>query len=169
MNKLSFEEVREKNLLLYEFIKGSVSQHLNTEKSDTDTGGVFLEPIEQLMGLGIDFQNEISDEKQDTKWYGLTKYMNLLSVANPLALESLFVEDDMILYMHPIFKEIRDNRHFFITKKCFDSFFGYARSQIKKCRGLNKKIVNPVYERLTPLDFTYTFYKQGSTCIKNWL
>ena len=169
MNKFSFNEIREKNLLLYEFIKGSVSQHLNTETSDTDTGGVFLEPLEQILGLGFDFQTEISDEKQDTKWFGLTKYLNLLSVANPLALESLFVDDDMILYMHPLFKEIRDNRKFFITKKCFDSFFGYARSQIKKCRGLNKKIVNPVYERLTPLDFTYTFYQQGSTCIKNWL
>lgn len=166
---LTFEDIRNKGLLLYEFVKGSVSQHLNTETSDTDTGGVFIEPLEQVLGLGFDLQNEVSDEKQDTKWFGFTKYMNLLSVSNPLVLESLFVEDDMVLYMHPLFKEIRENRDFFITKKCFDSFFGYARSQIKKCRGVNKRIVNPVHERLTPLDFTFTFYKQGSTCIKNWL
>jgi hypothetical protein len=41
--------------------------------------------------------------------------------------------------------------------------------QIKKARGLNKKIVNPVTERLTPYDFAYTFYNQGSTKIKDWL
>jgi hypothetical protein len=48
-------------------------------------------------------------------------------------------------------------------------FIGYAIQQIKKARGLNKKIVNPVYERLTPFDFAYTFYKQGSTKIGDWL
>ena len=51
----------------------------------------------------------------------------------------------------------------------FPTFFGYGKSQIEKCRGLNKKIVNPVNERLTPLDFCYTFKGQGSTKIINWL
>ena len=47
------------------------------------------------------------------------------------------------------------------TKECFKPFVSYALEQIHKARGLNKKIVNPVTERLTPFDFAYTFYKQG--------
>jgi hypothetical protein len=62
-----------------------------------------------------------------------------------------------------------ENRDQFITKECFKPFIGYSIEQIKKARGLNKKIVNPVTERLTPFDFAYTFYKQGSTKIGNWL
>ena len=62
-----------------------------------------------------------------------------------------------------------DNKNEFITKACFAPLFGYAREQIHKARGLNKKIVNPVKERLTPFDFIYTFYNQGSTKIRNWL
>lgn len=56
-----------------------------------------------------------------------------------------------------------------MTKACFKPFMGYAKTQIIKARGLNKKIVNPAKERLEPLDFAYTFYNQGSTKIKNWL
>ena len=38
-----------------------------------------------------------------------------------------------------------------------------------KCRGLNKRIVNPVTERKDVLDFCYTFYNQGSQPIKDFL
>ena len=66
--------------------------------------------------------------------------------------------------------------HSFIDEedaKMFAHRFPFASinrlDQIKKARGLNKKITNPVYERLTPFDFAYTFYKQGSTKISDWL
>ena len=62
-----------------------------------------------------------------------------------------------------------DNRDQFISKQCFNPFFGYAKSQIEKARGLNKKIVNPITERLTPFDFIYTFKGQGSTKFSDWL
>ena len=46
---------------------------------------------------------------------------------------------------------------------------GYAFNQIKKARGLGKKIVNPVTERKDVLDFCYTFKNQGSQPIKEFL
>ena len=52
---------------------------------------------------------------------------------------------------------------------CSKPFGNYAVEQIHKARGLNKKIVNPITERKWPLDFCYTFYKQGSSNIKRWL
>ena len=62
-----------------------------------------------------------------------------------------------------------DHREQFISKQCFNPFYGYAKSQIEKARGLNKKIVNPVTERLSPYDFIYTFKDQGSTKFSDWL
>jgi uncharacterized protein len=43
------------------------------------------------------------------------------------------------------------------------TFAGYAFTQIKKAKGLKKKIVNPVdKERKSILDFCFVAYKQGS-------
>ena len=166
---LTFQDIKDKGLLLYEYIRGSQAFGLATETSDTDTGGVFMSPIESLLGLGFDYKEEVASSKHDDVWYELNKFFRLLLSSNPTILEALFVPDDCVLYEHPIITEIKKNKHLFVTKKCFKPFGCYAVSQIEKCRGLNKKIVNPVKERLTPLDFCYTFKGQGSTKIINWL
>lgn len=171
MKHCTFESVRNEGLLIYEYIRGSHAYGLQKPdgSSDVDTAGVYIEPIDQVLGMGLDLQEQISDEKGDNVWYGLKKFFNLLLTSNPTVLESLFIPKDKILYEHPIMTEIKKHREKFVTKECFKAFIGYAKTQIIKARGLNKKIVNPVNERLEPLDFAYTFYNQGSTKIKNWL
>lgn len=169
MKKYTFNDIRSEGLLIYEYIRGSHAYGLNKSNSDVDTAGVYIEPIEQILGLGLDFQEEITDEKHDNVWFSLRKFMSMLLSSNPTVLESLFIPQDKIIYEHPIMTEIKKNRYAFITKECFKPFIGYAKQQIIKARGLNKKIVNPVYERLGPLDFCYTYYNQGSTKINNWL
>ena len=169
MKKYTFEDIRDKGLLLYEYVRGSVSQGINTPLSDIDHGGVYLAPAEQLLGLGIDYQDEIKSEKGDDDWMELNKFMRLLLKSNPTVLESLFIDDKYVLYEHPIMTEIKKHRNEFITKECFSGFIGYSCEQIKKCRSLKKLFVQPIVERKTVLDFCYTFYKQGSTKIENWL
>ena len=169
MKKYGFQEIRDKGLLLYEYIRGSVSQGINTPSSDIDHGGIYIAPAEQLLGLGIDYQDEIKSEKGDDDWMELNKFMRLLLKSNPTVLESLFIDDKYVLYEHPIMTEIKKHRNEFITKECFSGFIGYSCEQIKKCRSLKKLFVQPIVERKTVLDFCYTFYKQGSTKIENWL
>lgn len=169
MNKLTFDDVRNKNLLLYEYIRGSQAYGLATPESDVDTGGCYIAPVEHLIDLGYSYQEQIQDDKHDNVWYELNKMMRLLLTSNPTMLESLFVPESCVLYEHPIMTEIKKHRDLFVTKKCFKSFGGYAKSQIEKARGLNKKIVNPVYERKEVLDFCYTFKGQGSQSMKDFL
>lgn len=169
MTTLDFKTIRDRGLLLYEFIRGSKCHGIDTPLSDTDMGGVYMAPAEQLIGLGLDYQDQVSDEKHDTVWHELNKYMNLLLKSNPTVMESLFIDPEFVVYEHPIITEIKKHRDEFVTKACFPSFYGYAQTQIEKARGLNKKIVNPITERLTPLDFCYTYYKQGSSSIVEWL
>jgi hypothetical protein len=58
----------------------------------------------------------------------------------------------------------------FLSKLCKDTFAGYAISQIKKAKGLNKKILNPIdKERKSILDFCYILQNQGSIPLKKWL
>lgn len=171
MEKYTFKDIENKGLLLYKYIRGSHAYGLEKPDgtSDIDEGGVFIEPEEWLLGLGKDNQELVADERNDTTWYSLKKYMNMLLSSNPTVLESLFIDDKFVLYEHPIFTMIKQYRDKFLTKQAFKPLLGYSIEQIKKCRGLNKKIVNPVTERLQPLDFAYTTYKQGSTKILNWL
>ena len=172
MKTLTFEDIEQEGLLLYKYVRGSVAYGINTEKSDEDIGGVYMQPVETLCGLGFDYCDEIRDTKGDMVYFELNKFMRLLLKSNPTVLESLFVDDEFVLYEHPIITELKKHRERFITKKCFDSFGGYAVSQIKKCRSLDKKILQDEekhIERRSALSFCYTYYNQGSTKIKNWL
>ena len=165
---MNIQEVE--NKLAYKFVRGSTLYNTNIETSDVDYGGVFILPNEKLLGLPHFYQDQVSDEKHDTTYYEFNRWVELLMKANPNALESLFVPTDKVIGdIHPAVQLIIDNRDMFLTKECFKSLSGYAYAQIQKCRGLNKKCVQPVMEKKEVLDFCYTFKGQGSQSMKEFL
>lgn len=157
------------NSLIYQYIRGSHLYGTNIETSDEDTGGVYIANLDDVFGIGFSFEEMQQNDTHDHVNYELAKYLRSLAKGNPNIVESLFVPDDLILYKHPIMDDIISQRNNFLTKKFVNAAAGMAISQIRKARGLKKKIVNPVYERKGVLDFCYTTYNQGSTNIKNWL
>lgn len=164
---MNIQEVE--NKLAYKFVRGSTLYNTNIETSDVDYGGVFILPNERLIGLPDFYQDQVSDERHDTTYYEFNRWVELLMKANPNALESLFVPTDKVIgAIHPAVQLIIDNRDMFLTKECFKSLSGYAYAQIQKCRGLNKKCVQPVMEKKDVLDFCYTFKGQGSMPIKEF-
>ena len=165
---MNIQEVE--NKLAYKFVRGSTLYNTNIETSDVDYGGVFILPNEKLLGLPHFYQDQVSDEKHDTTYYEFNRWVELLMKANPNALESLFVPTDKVIGdIHPAVQLIIDNRDIFLTKECFKSLSGYAYAQIQKCRGLNKKCVQPVMEKKEVMDFCYTFKDQGSQPMKEFL
>jgi len=169
MEKITFDYIKENGLLLYSYIRGSHCHGTNTPTSDVDEGGVYILSDKTMLGLGNDYVDTLEDDTHDCTWYELGKFCRLLLKSNPTVIESLFVDDEFVTYMHPAFKILRDNRDMFITKACFDPFTGYAIAQIKKARGLNKMIVQPIVERKTPEDFCYITYKNDTMPIDEWL
>ena len=171
MTNLTFDSIREKGLLIYEYVRGSHAYGLQKPDgtSDVDTGGVFIEPDEWLDGLGLDYQEQVSDERNDTTWYSLKKFMTLLIQGNPNVLEAMFIPDRCVIYEHPIMTELKKHKGMFLSKQCFNPLIGYAAMQIKKCRGLNKLINYKEVERKDILDFCHTFKAQGSQPIKDFL
>lgn len=164
-----FDTIRNDGRLLYEYIRGSHLYGLNNEDSDVDTSGVYVCTREELLGC-IGYKPQVTDARHDNTWFEIGELLRLLLKSNPTTLETLFVPEDKIIgKVHPLMQLVIDHREQFISKQCFNPFFGYAKSQIEKARGLNKKIVNPITERLTPYDFIYTFKKQGSTKFRDWL
>lgn len=166
---MTIEQLRENKLISYEYLRGSHMYGLNIPTSDKDYGGVFVCPKEQLYGLRSNYIEQVSDKKSDIVFYELGRWFELLTTANPTVLESLFAPENCIIQITPEIDYIRSKRDLFLSKKCFNTFYGYAVSQIQKARGLNKKIVNPIVERKDILDFCYTFKDQGSQPIKDFL
>ena len=167
---MNIQNLETDNKLAYKYVRGSVLYNTNIETSDIDYGGVFILPNEKLLGLSDFYQDQVSDEKHDTTYYEFNRWVELLMKANPNALESLYVPADKVIgNIHPAVQLIIDNRDIFLTKECFKSLSGYAYAQIQKCRGLNKKCVQPVMEKKEVMDFCYTFKDQGSQPMKEFL
>ena len=167
---MTIKDIEERGMIAYKYIAGSHSQNLNGPDSDEDFHGVYFTDLDKLLGLGDDYQEEVSDDKHDETYHEFGKWMRLLSKGNPNALESLFVPENLVVgEINPAIQKVIYNRDKFVSKEVVRALSGYAFNQIKKARGLNKKIVKPVKERKDVLDFCYTFKGQGSQPMKDFL
>lgn len=163
---MTIQEMKNSGLLLFEAISGSRAYGTNLPQSDTDLRGVFIMPKKEFYGLQEITQ--INDATNDEVYYELSKFLELLSKSNPNMLEMLAMPEDCIQYRHPLFEHFVASD--FLSKQCQQTFAGYAMSQVKKARGLNKKIVNPIgKERKSVLDFCYVIQGHGSISLKDWL
>ena len=170
MKKLTIDFLKENNLILYEYYRGSYAQGTYIEGvSDKDIGGIFILPQEYMYGLQINYIPQVANETNDIVYYELGRYMELILKNNPTIIESLFVDKKFVVYEHPLMKHIKDIANLYVSKKLIFSTAGFATSQIKKCTSDEKLFSHPVTERKGPLDFCYTSYKQGSTKMINWL
>ena len=149
-------------------IRGSHAYGTNVETSDTDYAGVFIQSIDDILGFG--YKEQINDDKNDIVIYEIQRFLQLLSSNNPTVLELLNTPEDCILYKHPIFDEVLNNRDIFITKICAKSFGGYGKMQIQKAKGQNKK-QNWEKDKVTRkdvLDFVYVIEGSKSIPWKKW-
>lgn len=163
---LTLNDLHRNNLILFEAISGSRAYGLATEQSDTDIKGIFYLPPEQYYGL--QYQAQISNQSNDIVYYELGRFVELLLASNPSALELLASPHDCIRYRSDLLDELKIE--WFISQACRLSFAGYALGQIKKARGLNKKIVNPMSEqKKSILDFCYVVEDSRSIPVQAWL
>ena len=170
----TFEEIREQGDLLFETIRGSHLFGLNTEDSDIDTFGLFIARPEEMLGTRLRYVPMVNSEKNDDTWDELEKFIIELGKSNPNALEALFTPPKFILHLNPIIQPLLDVRDSLITKQCFKSFRGYAKSQINKMTGLSKAMnIDPdeVKTRKTPLDFCWVPRPKndGIWSLEKWL
>lgn len=164
--ELDIQFLRDNNLILLECISGSKAYNLDLPTSDTDIKGVFFLPKEIFYGFS--YIPQISNESNDIVFYEVGRFLELLSKNNPNILELLETPLDKVIFKHPLIDKIKSED--FLSKKCKDTFGGYAFTQVRKARGLNKKIVNPLSkEKKTVLDFCYILKDQGSIALKQWL
>jgi len=159
-----------KDWIVFEAVSGSHAYGTNVQGSDTDIRGVFILPTKEV--LAGRYIPQVSDKKNDITYYEIGRFIELAAKGNPNILEMLNMPKDCILketkeWRKYFPKEMRDK---FITSKLKHTFTGYAYSQIKKARGLNKKINwdKSKVERKDVLDFCYVIDRERSEKFRDW-
>lgn len=170
--KYNQQFIKDNNLILAEAVIGSHAFNLHNEKSDVDMYGLFYLHEDDFFSLhhridaGFkDVVEKIEQKDNDITYMEIGKFFELLNNNNPNVLELLAAIDGKITITDWSFGQFTHHLDWskILSRKCEKSFGDYAIAQIKKARGLNKKIVNPVGElRKTPLDFC-RLMKKGKT------
>lgn len=145
-------ELPKNSKIIFKGVVGSQSYGLATETSDIDIKGVFIQDVTDI--LSNKYIPQIDVDK-DTVYYELRRFLELLLTGNPNVLELLYLPLHCIQFETPEWRTIRKNRKQFLSKKCYNTFSGYARTQLDKASGLNKKFnwEKERTERKTPVHF----------------
>jgi len=140
MKHLSKEEEKEllpDNVILLGF-RGSIAHNTYIPQNDPnsiddkDIMGVCIGSKESYFGFERFEQKEKKLKEWDSVVYEIRKYFRLLLKSNPNVLSLLWLKPHLYIKMTDTGKKIIDNREFFVSKKVYHSFNGYAYGQFKR-------------------------------------
>jgi len=128
--------LKDSGYILFEAIVGSQAHGTSTPESDIDKAFIYILPKEHLYGTYYIPQLKVN---ADYTGFEIRRFLELVHSNNPTILELLNTPEDCIITKHPVFDQVVENRDKFLTKICKNSFAGYAKKQITKAKGLDKK------------------------------
>ena len=132
--------------MLFKLEVGSNLYGMNTPTSDLDLGGVFIPDLEYFFGyknqerveLGYESKNEFGKNTSEAVDYNVISLKTFTSLAlnnNPNVLEWFYAPKEKVTVFNKELTNILfDNANLFISKKCEDSFMGFATEQMHKMR-----------------------------------
>ncbi len=138
---LQFEDI--KNNVIVETFTGSYLYGTQTNDSDKDYVGIFIPPIDYILGLKsvkeIDASIKSKDENNkntksatDKKFYEFRHFVNLAIQNNPNILEILFTNEKSIQNITMLGDFFLKNKHLFPSKRGMARFLGFINSQRRK-------------------------------------
>lgn len=115
--------------VVYRCVVGSHAHGLATASSDVDRRGVYLPPAELHWSLaGV--PEQLERRETDEVYWELRKFVALALKANPNVLEALYTP--LVERSSPVADELRAMRGAFLSKRVYETYSGYARSQFRR-------------------------------------
>lgn len=166
---MTIKHLKENGLIIFEAIMGSRAYGTSLPTSDTDIRGVFIQPLDDILGFG--YIDQVSDDTNDTVYYEIRRFLQLVQTNNPNILELLNAPAECILHKNPVFDLVLEDSTKFLSKQCKNSFAGYAIQQIRKAKGYNKKInwEEQSMTRKNILEFCYILDNGSTKLFNTWL
>ena len=165
--------------LQYEVIMGSFAYGVASDTSDIDvygfcipnkaiifphTTGKFIFGYDKTVpGNFEQWQkhhviDKAKKKEYDFSIYNITKYFRLCADGNPNMIDSLFVPHRCVSHATAVGNLIRENRHLFLSKKCWHTFKGYAFSQMHKMRIKNPEGKRKLMVEKFGFDVKYAYH-----------
>lgn len=161
---MNIEQLRDSGWIVYETLTGSHAYGTNMEGSDRDYKGIYIQPTLDVL---VNYIPQVSDEQNDTTFYEIGRFIELFAKGNPNVIEMMFTTLDCVVYKDPYLEKLftKEVLEQFITTRLRHSFSGFAYAQIKKSKGLNKKVNWDAKKmvRKDPLDFCYVIGEKEDT------
>ena len=162
--------LKSEGCILFEANTGSQAHGTSTPESDVDKAFVYILPQEYLYGLDFEYKEQIRVHA-DYTGFEIRRFLELAHSNNPTILELFYSPEDCVISMNPAYQHAIDIRDQILTKRCRDSFAGYAKKQISKAKGLDK-MQNWEKDRVTkkePIDFCYAIEGYGTKVVSDYL
>lgn len=129
---------------IWRVINGSQLYGTATTVSDEDQLGVFIEPLEYVVGFkrmdDYTWRSKpegVRAEAGDTEisLYSLRKFMNLLIAGNPSILATIYARDELVVHDR---LDLRIFQEPIASKKAYPRFKGYLHSQKERALGIKQ-------------------------------
>lgn len=118
-------------------------------RDDRDEMGVFIEPIEHVIGTAgpmdtITYRTKPEGVRSepgdlDLSLYSLRKYISLAAKGNPTALLPLYAPAESVIFMTETGRLLRAHREHFLSKQAVERFLGYMYAQHERMMGRGKR------------------------------
>jgi predicted nucleotidyltransferase len=141
----------------YETTMGSVAYGVSSDTSDMDVYGWCIPPKDiifphltgEILGFGRQKKRFGQYEQHhvlvedamggkgrnyDLSIYNIVKYFQLCMDNNPNMVDSMFTPVECVLHITQVGNMVREARHIFLHKGCWQRFKGYAYSQLSKMK-----------------------------------
>lgn len=127
-----------KNIIILT-VGGSHAYGTEHAGSDLDIRGCCLNKKYEIL-TNQKFE-QFENHATDTVIYSLNKLVSLLSNCNPNVIELMGNRPEHYFYLSPIGQELLDNKKLFLSKKCIQSFGGYANDQLRRLGNISNRYV----------------------------
>lgn len=146
--------IENKNSLILLYRAGSRAYNCHTETSDDDYRGVFVPPKEYYLGFNKHIENiRLSKPEPDVDLFELRKFFKLTAANNPNVIESLWIDSENQIFVSPIAEILINARDYFLSKKIYHTFRGYAVSQLHRLKLHKEWFDNPLTKPPERVDF----------------
>ena len=115
---------------------GSNAYGTSTKNSDLDIRGIIVPSAKDIIMQSR--YDQFENKATDTVIYSLNKIIDLLLNCNPNTIEILGTKPEHYIQVSKYGQMILDNKQLFLSKKCINSFGGYATAQLRRLQ--NKAI-----------------------------
>lgn len=127
---------------IFEAIVGSQAYGTNRPDSDIDKAGIMIPGVEYFFGTKK-FEQFQGFPGEDKTIYDIRKGLRLIADNNPNMMDLLWIPDRCILIETPYWKEIKEKRNLFLSKKSRFTYSGYAFAQLAKIKTHRSFLLNP--------------------------